>query len=162
MSSSSSSTAPKFVMCGNLSKLAKYLRVLGIDCAYDGGLALCDAIVIAQVEGRILIINQPFQTLPGLTSLCLNSDDLGDQIRQVINECGGTSSIEVFSRCLICNTTLSIDIPDTAIIPDSVRKRQLQVKHCPACLRNYWQGNHVSRMLMNLISLGVNLDRIQS
>lgn len=140
---------PRFIADAMLGGLARWLRALGYDVAYDAGIA-DDALVRRSLsEGRLLLTRDRRLLrdwwLEG--ALLLQDDDPLEQLRQVHAEIplddGGA-----FSRCLRCNEALEDAAADAVRdrVPEAVRRAPRSYLRCPACRRVYWEGSHVARM----------------
>src|SRR5215831_19316190 len=128
----------KFVADAMVGKLARWLRVLGIDVAYFKVIEDDELIGLAKSENRIILTRDT-----GLSNRCHNdqcllieSVDYKEQIRQVL----GTFSLKefsVFSRCLECNTPLK-NVDKEAIfekVPPFIYLTQDRFATCPSCNR---------------------------
>jgi len=147
----------KFIADNDLKPLAKMLRMLGVDCWYDGEMSLPDIIRIAALEDRILLSMKPIAETRKVVMVKLNSDNVADQLRQVLKAHSLKKHISLFSRCLVCNVLIkdvnyTVHKPD---IPESVRERGLTVLRCPVCKRPYWEGSHLNRMRKQLTEAGI-------
>jgi uncharacterized protein with PIN domain len=154
MYSSDRAVELRFLAAGDLSRLAKLLRILGIDCLYSGGLSLPSAILLAVTEDRILLTKVPVAETSRLRVARLIDDSVEDQLRFILNEYNLAASLKPFSRCLKCNELLvPKNLTDFEGVPESVIQRRLDIHSCPGCGRSYWEGSHVERMRERLIKL---------
>ena len=145
-----------------LGGLARWLRVLGLDAAYDP--SLDDAALVEQaVAERRLILTRDRKLVERRRArhhLLVASDDVGAQLRQVLAALGVTPrSDRVLTRCLRCNTPLAALDADAARerVPPYVARTQERFRECPACGRVYWAATHVARMRERLAAMGVEL-----
>jgi uncharacterized protein with PIN domain len=143
-----------------LGRLARWLRMLGYDTAYEKD--LCDEAVIARVvtEHRWLLTRDGYlvqrKVLRDRHTLIV-SDHLHDQLRQLRSELHleldfGDSTA---SRCTACNSLLK-PIPHekaARTVPAYVASRQTQFVQCPNCGQIYWPGTHWTHMLTRLQEL---------
>jgi uncharacterized protein len=150
-------TAQRFVADAMLGKLAKWLRVMGIDVAYDPA-ATNEQLQKPMVrEGRILLTRdrrlarQVAKASPG-TLLLIESDYYHEQVRQVVQSLGLKPIIQMFTRCLRCNRLLQPAAKEVVIekVPLYVRTTQTNFMHCPVCDGVYWAGTHRDHMLQQL------------
>ncbi|MDP8238130.1 MAG: Mut7-C RNAse domain-containing protein [Candidatus Hatepunaea meridiana] len=147
----------RFIADNGLKPLAKMLRMLGVDCWYDGGTSLPDIIRIAALEDRILLSLKPIAETRRVVVLTLDSNNPADQLRQVSEAYSLNGHISLFSRCLVCNVRIE-EVNDTVHkpdIPDSVRERGLTVLRCPVCKRPYWEGSHLDKTRKQLAEAGI-------
>src|SRR5262249_6139212 len=101
------SAEPKFIADVMVGKLARWLRVLGVDVEYSNTYGDDEIIRIASVENRIVLTRDmglAARRVPVRFAL-IQSDDYTEQIDQVIREFG-LANFKVFTRCLECNVVL--------------------------------------------------------
>jgi len=146
------SGAPRFLADCMLGKLARGLRALGYDAAYERRISDDDLIEKARAEGRILLTRDTRlvlrRSLP--PHLLVTSERPPAQIRQTIEAFSLAVDPGVFlTRCLVCNTATS-EIPREEAregVPPYVYETQSRFARCPKCRRVYWRATHVSGML---------------
>jgi uncharacterized protein len=133
-----------------LGRLARWLRVLGMDTAYDP--AVPDPMLVrwAAAEQRILLTRDRnlIAELRPQRSLLVEPDAPLLQLRQVAAQVGVAPPDELFTRCLVCNAELVLvgaEGIDTRI-PAGSRELPGPVRCCPSCNRMYWPGSHTRRM----------------
>ncbi len=140
----------RFIADGDLKPLARRLRMLGMDCAYEGGRSLPDLIQTALLEERVLLTLKHVPDTNRLGAFRLSSSNPDEQLRAVSDAFRISKLIKPFSRCLVCNVPLEHlslrDVDNAADIPASVRERRLPIHQCPQCRRLYWHGSHINRM----------------
>jgi len=132
-----------------LGKLARRLRMLGIDVLYSNVAEDDEIVRIAESEHRIILTRDVGLCNRRMSTRCLLIDSGKDreQIRQVI-AAFELEAFEAFSRCLECNTLLE-SIPRGAVserVPPFVHQTQEKFAACPSCGRVSWQGTHVDQM----------------
>jgi uncharacterized protein with PIN domain len=138
----------KLLADGMLGTLAKWLRLLGYDTAYDN---VADDHALARrarAEGRMLLTrDRELANRRGLHTLLIESEVLEEQVRQVQGALGPPPD-PALSRCAVCNTELEPVSPeDIAIrVPPYVVRTQTDFRRCPGCGRVYWPGTHVDGM----------------
>jgi uncharacterized protein with PIN domain len=137
-----------FLVDRTAGRLARWLRILGLDTEY---MATCDASAIARrarQEGRRVVTrNRAVCDRLGGACILLASELLKDQIRQVVGVVG-TECLSPFSRCNTCNERLS-HVPKENVrgrVPAYVYEHHEGFSVCPACGRYYWRGTHWSMM----------------
>jgi hypothetical protein len=143
----------KFIADVMLGKLARWLRVLGIDVAYSNQLTDDEILEIAESEDRIILTRDvPFAARTKHRQCTLiRSDHYPVQIRQVLDTFN-IKKFAVFSRCLECNTPLQ-DVDKEEVfekIPPFVYLTQDRFAVCPTCKRVYWHGTHANEMLKRI------------
>jgi len=132
-----------------LGRLARWLRVLGYDTHYARDIEDSRALALCRSEGRILLTrdNALLRSLRG-PGLLLESDDTGEQLRQVVAAYALNTERHRFTRCLECNCLLAAAAREQVAgrVPPYVFKAALQFSECPACGRLYWPGSHRRNM----------------
>lgn len=131
-----------------LGRLAKWLRLLGYDTAYENDAADHELARRARAEGRVLLTrDHALARRRGLRTLLIQSQELEEQVREVQETYGPPPDPEL-SRCSVCNVVLEdiapADVADR--VPPYVLKTQTEFRHCPGCGRIYWPGSHVEAM----------------
>ena len=138
-----------------LGTLAKWLRILGYDTVYDPRLDDHGLVRLARAEDRILLTrDRPLAGRRGLRALLIKSEDLDEQLRQVLAELELEPG-RAFSRCPACNGLLEAIGQDEARarVPAYVAGTHTNFKHCSSCSRVYWQGSHWQQMEEHLSRL---------
>ena len=139
----------RFLADSMLGTLAKWLRILGYDTAYQSQLDDNQLVRLARAEGRILLTRDTgFLKRKGLRCLLIESEGLEEQLAQVL-QAFGLHVDNPFSRCPVCNTVLE-DVPKYEAwgqVPPFVFHTQERFRLCPECNRFYWRGTHWQRML---------------
>jgi uncharacterized protein with PIN domain len=131
-----------------LGRLAKWLRILGYDTAYENDATDHELARRARAEGRLLLTcDRELATRRGLNTLLIQSQQLDDQVQQVQDAIGPPPEPSL-SRCPVCNVVLEeMSAPEAADrVPRYVLRNYAQFRHCPGCGRVYWRGSHVEAM----------------
>ena len=146
---STANDAPiRFLADGMLGTLAKWLRLLGYDTAYDNFAADPELARRARAEGRVLLTrDHELAARRGLRALLIRSEVLEEQVREVVSRFGPPPQ-PALSRCGVCNTVLEPVTPEEVAdrVPPYVLQTQTEFRRCPGCGRIYWPGTHVQRM----------------
>ena len=133
---------------GMLGKLAKWLRLLGSDTAYDNTATDPELARRARAEGRVLLTrDRELATRRGLHTLLIRSQMLEEQIREVRDGIGPPPH-PALSRCAVCNSVLTPVSPAQVAdqVPPYVLRTQDEFHRCPGCGRVYWPGTHLHAM----------------
>jgi uncharacterized protein len=124
-----------------LGRLARYLRLLGLDTAYATGLSDEEVARRARAEGRILLTRDRALAgrVPG--SVLLTRLDLRGQWSELKERLPGLPDQPHFDRCTLCNGRLAPAERD-------VRGRPTFV--CAVCGHRYWEGTHTESVRATL------------
>lgn len=150
-------TDPRFFCNSMLGRLARWLRALGFDTAYDAEIDDATLVRRAWEEGRWILTCD--RRLPAewrvRGCVVLQAEDPLDQLREVVAHFGIEGPRRLFGRCLKCNEPLEALGSDDldrggARVPERVRRARLEFSHCLACGRVYWEGSHTRRMRRRL------------
>ena len=131
-----------------LGRLAKWLRLLGYDTAYENDADDHELARRARAEGRVLLTrDHELAGRRGLRTLLIKSEALKEQIQQVQTALGPPPHPPL-SRCAVCNTVLEPISPNELVdrVPPYVLRTQAEFSCCPGCERVYWPGSHVQMM----------------
>lgn len=143
-----------------LRKLGHWLRAAGYDTdiAEEG---TNDRTLLNQAVGekRLLITRDrkltEFREARG-TVVLLHSNSMHDCAKELQKRLSINWLINPFSRCLLCNTPLTIaDARWIEKVPEQSRRSITQLFYCPHCDKLYWEGSHVRR-LRNMFSHWMN------
>jgi uncharacterized protein with PIN domain len=148
----------------NVGRLARWLRVLGYDAAYESKIADPELVARALAEGRVLLtrdvdLTQRRVIANGtLPAVLLRTDRVEDQLRQVIEEVGlAVPDLDEngLTRCLECNAELELREKGQLahLLPPHVRATQQRFSQCPRCERVFWPGTHWQRMRARIAAL---------
>lgn len=148
------SAGPRFLADAMLGRLARWLRVLGLDTEYDPSVDDPDLVTWAAREGRVLLTRDRHlvEHLRPPRSVLVQSDAPLGQLREVVDACGVGAPAALFSRCPVCNGALrrATDEERERLVPERARSLPGPVHRCPRCLRVYWLGSHTERMRRTL------------
>jgi uncharacterized protein with PIN domain len=141
--------SPRFAAERPLGKLAKWLRILGFDTAYQAGGCL-EKFVRNLESGRILLCRS--RRLPerwlSTDTIRIESDHLPEQLKQVVTVLQlSENDFHLFSRCIRCNLPI-VELDKDMVrgkVPDFVWETQDSFSCCPACKRIFWSGSHLGR-----------------
>lgn len=145
-----------------LGSLARWLRILGYDAAYVREREPGELIDRALEEDRVLLTRDRRLAARRKIGphLLIASDDLGEQLRQVLR--GGRAHARrdrLFRRCVECNRDLvALDhARAAALVPAYVAATQERFHRCPGCGRIYWRATHPERAIRRLREWGVEI-----
>jgi uncharacterized protein with PIN domain len=144
----------RFAADAMLGKLAKWLRVMGIDAVYDPDIADAQLVQCAEREGRVMLTRDRrlIRRRGSVQRLFIESDYYQEQVRQVVQAFNLAGRIQLFTRCIRCNAPLRTTAKQVVVgrVPSYVYATQMAFKHCAACDRLYWGGTHRDNMLRQL------------
>jgi uncharacterized protein with PIN domain len=147
----------RFVADVMLGRLAKWLRIAGFDVIYSNRISDNELVEISNREDRILLSRDTRLLVRKSVRhfIFLESQNLQDQLKQVLDLAGSSIGSAVLTRCLCCNEAL-IEAPRERVckvVPGYVYKTQSQFKSCPRCRKIFWAGSHRSSMTAALEKL---------
>jgi uncharacterized protein len=144
----------KFLVDHMLGKLAKYLRMLGIDTVYFTQTDLSTLIEKACQEKRIILSrNTKLHKLKHIGSFSnfvfIHDGQPDKQLKEVLEYFKVHISQEkLFTRCLRCNQKLILvnheDVKGEA--PPYILGIHKKFSLCPQCNKVYWEGTHLKKM----------------
>lgn len=141
---------PKFILDVHLGKLAKYLRLCGLDTLYFKQLTDPEIIKISVKERRI-ILTRDRNLLKNkiVTHGCwIRSPKPESQLKEVLHRFNLKNNLRPFIRCLECNGILT-DVSREEILDQLLPKTKeyyTEFKKCPVCHHIYWEGSHYEKM----------------
>jgi hypothetical protein len=146
-----------------LGALARWLRVLDVDVAYDPALDDPELVARAVAEGRTILTRDRklVERRLARNHVLIRTGEPGAQVRQVLEETGvRPDPARLFARCLRCNTPLQpVPLDEArARVPPFVARTQEEFRACPGCGRIYWRSTHVARMRERLRRMGIEVD----
>jgi uncharacterized protein with PIN domain len=136
-----------------VGKLARWLRVLGVDVVYSNSFDDDTIVRLAESENRIILTRDTGLIARRMLAkyLFIESDHYKEQVRQVL-DAFDINEFKVFSRCLECNTPLESADKEEVFerIPPFVYLTQDRFATCPTCRRVYWHGTHADSILKRI------------
>ncbi len=144
----------RFVADVMLGKLARWLRILGYDVAYDPNADDEQLVQQAVNEKRILLtkdrhlVERWRKKLRLNGYLLLSSDDWKEQLKQTVTYFGLDIHDRRLTRCPNCNGVLE-KVPKEAVryrVPFFVFTQHEHFAQCSQCGKIYWAGSHYERM----------------
>ena len=140
----------RFVADGHLGKMARNLRLLGIDAAYTPTIADKDLITFALSEERALLTRDRRLLMHAAVrdGYFPRSQEPEEQTLEVIRRFELAGAIEPYARCLRCNGDLrpvKKSEVDEQLEP-LTRRYYEEFRRCLSCGRVYWSGSHLQRL----------------
>ena len=138
-----------FVADVHLGKLARRLRLLGLDTLYRNDYEDQEVLDIVQArEERVLLTRDHRLLMHNVVQrgMLIRSHDADEQTTEVLRRFDLFSALDPFTRCLVCNR--EIEPVDKKDILDRLTRRYYRTfKRCLSCGRVYWQGSHHTQLL---------------
>ena len=145
---------PRFVADAMVGKLARWLRVIGVDVVYDTTLDDPELVALARREKRVLLTRDtPLATSSNEPPrLFIESENYREQLVQVVETFNLDPKRATFTRCVDCNSLLEVMPPEDARekVPPYVFSTQSRFKRCPRCDKILWGGTHREQMQKTL------------
>lgn len=140
----------RFVLDVHLGRLARALRLLGLDTRYGNDLADAVIVRLAREEGRIILTrDRGLLAAPEVThGYWVRATDVEAQVREVLARFDLARQLAPFSRCLACNGELA-PVAKEAVdhrLPPGTRRTYDAFWRCAGCGRIYWRGAHWARL----------------
>lgn len=148
----STGAEPRFIADAMLEGLARWLRLLGFDTAFEPGIPDARLIRRAVEENRV-ILTQDRSLRSARAALHLVARDRPlDQLREVVEAFGLGVRARPLSRCNRCNTPLVAAARAEAAgrVPSRIAEDRDRFLRCPECGRVYWEGTHTARIRREL------------
>ncbi len=149
----------RFLVDATCGKLARLLRLVGQDAAYDRAWDDEAVAELAAGEGRIVLSMDRALLKRSQVAFgrLVRAHDPQEQLAEVLRHFGVRGPFAAFSRCLECNEPLA-PVEKAAVLH---RLQPLTKKYfdtfyrCPSCDRIYWPGSHHDRMREWLAQAGL-------
>jgi uncharacterized protein len=144
----------RFVADGHLGTLARNLRLLGFDVAYDQRAQDRQLLSVMEREDRALLTRDRRLLMHAIVrhGYCPRSQNADEQTIEVIRRFALFDSIAPFTRCLRCNAPLQ-----RVVKADVIEKLEPLTKiyyeefhRCSGCGQIYWAGSHFSKLQRRL------------
>jgi uncharacterized protein len=147
-------TAGRFVADGHLGTLARNLRLLGFDVAYDPQPEDRQLLDIMKRENRALLTRDRRLLMHAVvkTGYCPRSQNADEQTVEVIRRFDLLGSVAPFTRCLRCNASLR-KVSKAEVIKRLEPLTKIyyeQFRRCTGCGQIYWAGSHFSKLQKRL------------
>jgi uncharacterized protein with PIN domain len=137
----------KFICDTMLGKLAKHLRILGLDAEF-----LKDVTALQYYKGQTdapYFLTRTMKKVSFEKTVLIKSDKVSKQlseIREIIRPFIDPGKL--MNRCIECNVEL-VDVEKNDIeqkVPEFVFHQYPRFRSCPHCGKVYWEGSHAANM----------------
>jgi uncharacterized protein with PIN domain/sulfur carrier protein ThiS len=143
--------APRFVIDVNLGRLARLLRVLGLDVWWSSDADDQTLVDISLGQQRILLTrDRALLKRRAIThGLFVRSDDPEEQTLEVIRRLDLRQRLAPLTRCVRCNGRLLAVTKDEVIdhLEPLTRRYYDDFSRCAECEQIYWPGSHHARLV---------------
>ena len=141
---------PKFILDSNLGRLARYLRLLGLDCLYRNDYRDAEIARIASEQQRTVLTRDRtlLQRRIITHGYFVRAQQPREQVREVLTRFDLYQQVAPFTRCTRCNGELrAVDKQAvSARLEPKTRKYYDDFRICSVCGQVFWQGSHHARM----------------
>ena len=144
------STEKRFAADAMLGRLARWLRLLGFDCAYDSESTDEQIVRLAVSDSRTILTRD--RKLPEEWWIAdiyvVREEGIRKQLVEVMQRFDLAASIRVLTRCNECNCSLHhVARSDVSgRVPPRVLELHDVFSECRDCERVYWEGSHAARI----------------
>jgi uncharacterized protein with PIN domain len=141
---------PKFILDSNLGRLARYLRLLGLDCLYRNDYQDAEVARIASEQQRTVLTRDRtlLQRRIITHGYFVRSQQPREQVREILARFDLYRLVAPFTRCTRCNGELE-DVDKQAVstrLEPKTRRYYDTFRICRDCGQVFWQGSHHARM----------------
>jgi uncharacterized protein len=149
-----------FVVDVHLGRLARNLRLLGFDVAYDPNAEDRQLLSTMKRENRALLTRDRRLLMHSVvrTGYCPRSQNAAEQTVEVIRRFDLLGSLVPFTRCVRCNAPLQM-VSKTEIIERLEPLTKIyyeQFRRCTGCGQIYWPGSHFPKLQKRIEQIRVN------
>jgi uncharacterized protein with PIN domain len=147
----------KFVADGHLGKLARDLRLLGLDVAYEHTAEDRQLLDTAKIDNRALLTRDRRLLMHSVVrhGYFLRSQDPLTQTIEVLRRFDLISTLMPFTRCLRCNALLQ-KVEKAEVMEQLEPLTKLyyeQFRRCAGCGQVYWPGSHFEKLQARIAEL---------
>ncbi|MFP4033121.1 MAG: Mut7-C RNAse domain-containing protein [Desulfococcaceae bacterium] len=137
---------PAFVLDVHLGKLARWMRMLGLDCRWENDLDDPEIVEISVAEGRTILTRDVGLLRRGRATRghWVRSTDPDEQLSEVLSRFDLFDSLAPFTRCVACNGALRSAEKAEVVnkLPPRTRRYFDEFFQCENCGKVYWKGAH--------------------
>lgn len=140
----------RFVLDVHLGKLARLLRLAGLDCYYRNDLEDVEIIAISTAQKRVILSRDLGLLKNGRVThgYWVRATDAPAQLREVVESFDLRASLQPFTRCMDCNGRLrsADDNEVMELVPPAVVLSCDGFWQCADCRKIYWKGSHYEQL----------------
>ena len=148
---------PSFLCDGHLGKLARLLRVMGFDTAWDNSWSEARMARRGLNENRT-VLSRSLSLLKRAAmdnAMLIRSDNPDDQAAEVLGRFLLTDQLQMFGRCSKCNGLIGA-VPKAQVsarIPPRTAKWLDTYYLCRECDQLFWEGTHVTALRLRVAKI---------
>ncbi len=136
----------RFVADNHLGRLARLLRLLGLDTLYERDWTDPELVRISTSDQRILLTRDVGLLKRALVThgAYVRATDPREQMTEVIRRFHLAQRLTPFTRCMTCNGELTPVAKEEIAhrLPPETRRHVNDYRACASCGKVYWQGAH--------------------
>jgi uncharacterized protein with PIN domain len=154
------SPPPRLLLDVHLWKLARRLRLLGIDIAFNPQWEDPQLAEISFHQNRTLLTRDRGLLMRSIVNsgLLVRHTHTESQVIEILQRLNLKSFINPFTRCIMCNDILQrVDMEShffkqqlSPIIPDRVAQWCSEYRYCRSCKKMYWKGSHYKKLITDV------------
>lgn len=136
----------RFVADNHLGRLARLLRLLGLDTLYERDWDDPELVGISTAEQRIVLTRDVGLLKRGSVThgYYVRAVDAREQVTEVVRRFHLARQLAPFTRCMVCNGAL-VPVAKKQIahrLPPETRRHVDDYRECSSCGKVYWEGAH--------------------
>jgi len=148
----------RFILDVHLGRLARRMRLLGLDTWYRNQMDDRPIIRLARLQGRMILTrDRGLLQQPDVThGYYVRATNPEQQLQEVLARFEPWPWLNPFSRCMRCNGLIERLSPDEILrqVPPRLAREFDVFFHCRQCEQLYWQGSHYDRLRQYIDRLG--------
>ena len=149
---------PRFIADVHLGRLARYLRMLGIDVLYRTDYDDDVIVAVSLAEHRTILTRDLGILKTGRVThgYWVRNTRPMNQLDEVITALQLENNLRPFSRCTLCNEAIIAVSADSVWqqLQDDTRRYYKAFYQCTGCGQVYWKGSHCTRLVERLSLVG--------
>lgn len=136
----------RFVADTHLGRLARFLRLIGLDTVHQNDWTDPELVEISVHEERILLTRDVglLKHASVAHGYYVRATDPREQVVEVVRRFGLGDRLEPFTRCMVCNGDL-VPVAKAVVeprLPPETARHFHDFRRCRSCDRVYWRGAH--------------------
>ena len=140
----------RFIADVHLGRLARQLRMMGLDTAWSNRLGDDEIVRAARREARIILTRDRglLKRRAVTHGYLVRALDPREQLGEVLARFDAARQVRLFSRCMDCNGPLARVSRRVVLdaVPAAVAETCSEFSRCCGCAKVYWRGTHWETM----------------